>query len=122
MALLIYGSYVEADADGAVLGGADVGADVVGVGALDVGEAGVGDGGADERWLGDADALADWDVPADGEAGALAGCDVSWADDAAALAEEDALREADEEADTPGVPRPPAVDDAAAGEVSPAGD
>ena len=34
----------------------------VGVGALDVGEAEVGDGEADERWLADADALADWEV------------------------------------------------------------
>ena len=112
--------------DGGVLGGADVGADVVGVGvgALDVGEAEVGDGEADERWLGDADALADWDVRADADADALADCDVPWNDDAAALAEEDALREADEEEDaepdTPGAPRPPAVD--AAEDVSPAGD
>jgi len=112
-----------------VLGGADVGADVVGVGvgAADVGEAeaGVGDGDADERWLGDADALADWDVRADADADALAGCDVPWDDDAA-LAEEDALRaaaeEEDAEPDTPGAPRPPAVDDAAAEDVSPAGD
>ena len=48
-----------------------------------------------------------------------------WDDDAAALAEEDALREAaeeeDAEPDAPGAPRPPAVD-AAAEEVSPAGD
>ena len=130
---LTWGSYADAGAedvcaeDGGVLGGADVGADVVGadVGALDVGEAWVGDGEADERWLGDADALADWDVPAGAEAGALAGCDVPWDDAAAALAEEDALREAageeDGEPDTPGVPRPPDVD-AAAEDVSPAGD
>ncbi len=110
-----------------------VGADVVGVGVgvgdADVGETEVGDGDgdgeADERWLGDA--LADWDVRADAEAGGLAGCDVPWNDDDAALAEEDALREADEEEeedaepDTPGAPRPPAVD-AAAEDVSPAGD
>jgi hypothetical protein len=42
---------------------------------------------------------------------------VPWDDDAAALAEEDALREADEEEDaepdTPGAPRPPAVDSTA---------
>ena len=37
---------------------------VASVGALAVGEAGVGDGEADERWLGDADAVADWDVRA----------------------------------------------------------
>ena len=131
-AFLSWGSYPDAgtDADDAVpadvadvgvLG--DVGADVVGVGvgALDVGEAEVGEGEADERWLGDADA--DWEARAD--AGALAGCDVPWNDDAAALAGEDALREAaeeeDAEPDTPGAPRPPAVD-AAAEDVSPAGD
>ena len=147
-AFLTWGSYPDAGADAddavpadvadvGVLGdvgaevvgvgvGVEVGADVVGVGvgALDVGEAGVGDGEADERWLGDADA--DWEVRADAEAGALAGCDVPWNDDAAALAEEDALREAaeeeeDAEPDTPGAPRPPAVD-AAAEDVSPAGD
>ena len=110
---------------GAEVVGVGVGADVVGVGvgALDVGEAEVGDGEADERWLGDADA--DWDVSGDAEAGALAGCDVPWNDDAAALAGEDVVREAaeegDAEPDTPGAPRPPAVD-AAAEDVSPAGD
>ena len=112
---------------GAEVVGVGVGADVVGVGvgALDVGEAGVGDGEADERWLADADALAVWEVSGDAEAGALAGCDVPWNDDAAALAGEDALREAAEEEDaepeTPGAPRPPAVD-VAAEDVSPAGD
>jgi len=109
---------------GAEVVGVGVGADVVGagVGALDVGEAEVGDGVADKRWLGDADA--DWEARVDAEAGALAGCDVPWNDDAAALAGEDALREAaeeeDAEPDTPGAPRPPAVE--AAEDVSPAGD
>ncbi len=125
-AFLTWGSYPDtgADADDAVpadvadvgvLG--DVGAEVVGVGvgALDVGEAEIRDGEADKRWLGDADA--DWEARVDGEAGALAGCDVPWNDDAAALAGEDALREAaegadeeDAEPDTPGAPRPPAVE------------
>ena len=63
---------------------------------------------------------------ADANADALADCDVPWDDDAAAFAEEDALRKAaeeeeDAEPDTPGAPRPPAVD-AAAEDVSPAGD
>ena len=144
-AFLTWGSYPDAgtDADDAVpadvadvgvLGdvgaevvGVGVGADVVGVGvgALDVGEAGAGDGEADERWLADADALAGWEVSGAVEAGTLAGCDVPWNDDAAALAEGDALREGageeDAEPDTPGAPRPPAVD-AAAEDVSPAGD
>ncbi len=139
-AFLTWGSYPDAGADaddavpadvadvgvlgdvGAEVVGVGVGAEVVGVGvgALDVGEAEVGDGVADDRWLGDADA--DWDVRA--EAGALADCDVPWNDDAAALAGEDALRaaaeEEDAEPDTPGAPRPPAVE--AAEDVSPAGD
>jgi hypothetical protein len=46
---------------------------------------------------------------------------VPWDDDDAAFAEEDARREADEETDRPGPPRPPAAD-AAAEEVSPAGE
>ena len=119
-AFLTWGSYVEADVDGAVLAGAAVvagvdagaevagaedvavlgeaGADVVGVGVGDAdvgGEAEVGDGDGEaeeDRALGDADG--DWDVCADADADALAGCDVPWVDDAAALAGEDALREA----------------------------
>ena len=116
MAPFIHGSYVEADVDaveavpaGVDAGGAEVaggaedagaedagvlGGVGVGVGALDVGEAEVGEREADGRWLGDADALADWEVRADAEAGALAGCDVPWNDDAAALAGEDARRPA----------------------------
>ena len=84
--------------------------------------AGAGDGEADDRWLADADALADWDVSGAAEAGALAHCDVPWDGDAAALAGEDALREASEEEDaepdTPGGGTS-AVD--AAEDVSPAG-
>ena len=56
------------------------------------------------------------------DAGLLVGVDETW--DVDALAEVDALREADEaetELDTPGAPRPPAVD-AADEEVSPAGE
>ena len=58
-------------------------------------------------------------VLAGADAGVIAGAVEPWNDDA--LDEEDALREADGEADTPGPPRPPAVD-AAAEEVSPAGE
>ena len=99
----------------------------VGVGETDVGEAddGVDDGEADERWLGDADAVGGWEACADADADALAGWDVPWDDDDAALAEEDVFWAAAEEADagagTPAAPRPAEVD-AGAEEVSPAGD
>ena len=81
----------------------------------------LGDADADADRLGDADADGDWDVCTDGDADPLANGDVLWNDDAAALAEEDAFREADGEADTAGALRPAGVD-AAAEEVSPAGD
>jgi len=123
------GAEVAGAEDVAVLAEADVDVVGVGVGEADVGEAeaevGDGEGEAEEdRALGDADG--DGDVCADADADALVGWDVPWVDDAAALAGEDALREAadeeeDAEPDTPGAPRPPAVD-AAAEEVSPAGD
>jgi hypothetical protein len=109
-----------------VVGGVDVGADAVGVGvgfgAADVDEAGAGDGEADAPWLADADALADWEVPAGADPGAPAGWDVPGADDAAALAEADALRAAAEEDAEPDTLGAPEVDDSAAEEVSPAGD
>ena len=101
-ALLTYGSYVEADvdADDAVLAGVDAGgaedagAEVAGaedVGVLGEAEAAVGDG--------------------DGEA-----------DEDRALGDADGDEDpcADSEPDTPGVPRPPAVD-AGAEDVSPVG-
>ncbi len=90
-----------------VLVGVDVGVDVGVLVGVDVGVlAGV-----------DAGVLAGLDVGV--LAGVLAGADEPWNEDA--LDEEDALREADWEADPPGAPRPPAVDPGAE-EVSPAGE
>lgn len=129
MALL---TYVEADAGVGVVTGVDVGV----VGGVDVGVVGgvltgVDGGvlvGVDAGVLGcllagvDAGVLAGLDawVLAGVDAGVLACVDEPWNDDPLDE-EEDALREADWEADALGAPRPPAVD-AADEEVSPAGE
>ena len=126
------GSYVEADAGVGVITGADVGV-VAGVdaGVLAGVLAGVDAGvlaGVDAGVLAgllagvDAGVLAGLDawVLAGADAGVLACVDEPWNDDALDE-EEDALREAEWEADALGAPRPPAVD-AVDEEVSPAGE
>jgi hypothetical protein len=131
-ALLTYGSYVEADAGVGVLAGGDVGVVAGGdVGVLAGVLVGVDAGvlaGVEAGVLAcvlagvDAGVLAGLDawVLAGADAGVLACVDEPWNDDALDE-EEDALREAEWEADALGAPRPPAVD-AADEEVSPAGE